>query len=63
MNAATSVRTVLVSLSVAALLWLAAAAVLFGSGTLDLDAVKLHLLLATALWFLVTPWWLLRERA
>jgi hypothetical protein len=56
-------RRFLVVLSVAALAWLAAAAVLFCTGALDLERTKIHLLLATVLWFVSTPFWMAREPA
>ncbi len=55
-------RGLLVIPSLAALIWLVGAAILCFTGRLSFDEVKLHLLLASVLWFVATPWWMARER-
>ena len=56
-------RPILQILSLAALLLTVLPSVLFFAGKLELDAVKQWMLLATLLWFVVTPLWMGRVAA
>ena len=48
-------------LSVLALAWTIAPAALFLAGSITLAQVKLHMLLATVLWFATCPFWMARD--
>lgn len=54
-------RKVLMVASLLALVWLLLAAVLFFADAIPLERAKLQLLLATVLWFVVTPLWMGRS--
>ena len=51
-------KSIAIAASVAALAGTIMPAVLFFFGRVDLDAVKLWMLVATAVWLVVTPVWL-----
>ncbi|MCB9881460.1 MAG: hypothetical protein H6834_06685 [Planctomycetes bacterium] len=54
-------KPLLATISYASLVWLLTAALLLFTGTLALESVHLHMLLATLIWFAVTPCWMARE--
>jgi len=55
-------RIVLQILSWIALGMTAVPSMLFLGGKMDLDRVKLWMIIATILWFIVTPLWMGREK-
>ena len=54
-------KTIAVAASVLALAGTILPAALFMSGRLELDAVKLWMLVATVVWFVATPVWLKQQ--
>ena len=57
------IRRLLQLLSVLALVGVIAPPILFLVGMLPLDRVHFHMMLATALWFAATPFWMGRTSA
>jgi len=54
-------KTVLSLISYAALALLTVPSILYLAGSLSLDSMKLLMLIATVLWYVVTPLWMDRK--
>lgn len=55
-------RKTIMIISWAVLAWMLASSVLCAGKTFSADANRLNLLAGTAIWFLLTPFWMRRER-
>lgn len=50
-------KAILIPVSLIALVWIVVAAVLYYASILGRDAMLTQMLIATCLWFIVTPFW------
>ena len=56
------IRAAAILVSLLALAGTMLPSILFFNGAMDLDRMKLWMLVATAVWFIATPMWMGRER-